>query len=73
MKAYRKDNDLLFLQLYDNSDLEILVKFLTQDKKGNFLITEELTANDRFKNCAGNYKKVYKPRNIWNLCIIIQS
>jgi len=57
--AYRKDNDLLFLQLCDNTDLEILVKFLTQDKEGSPRLTEELTSNDRFKNCAGNYKEVW--------------
>ncbi len=59
--AYRKDNDLLFLQLCDNSDLEILVKFLTQDKKGSPRLTEEISSNERFKNCAGNYKRSLGP------------
>ncbi|MGM0452802.1 MAG: DUF3944 domain-containing protein, partial [Thermodesulfobacteriota bacterium] len=59
--AYREDNDLVFLQYSDNEDLAVLVDFLTKDKDGNERLTEELSRQERFKNCNGDFTKV------WNL------
>lgn len=57
--AYRDDKDLAFLQFCENDDLNLLVHFLTKDKDGDERFTEELTSNDRFKQCGKNYTKIW--------------
>jgi uncharacterized protein YaaW (UPF0174 family) len=56
---YRKDPDLNFLQFCDKEDLEVLVKYLTQDKDGSLRFAEELTEEDRYKNCKKDYNKIW--------------
>ena len=58
---YRIDPDLNFLQFCDNKDLEVLVNYLTKDKDGTLRFAEELSGEERFKNCNGNYI------NVWDL------
>jgi len=59
MIKYRNDPDLAFLQFCDNEDLEILVKYLTEDKDGDSRLTEDLTLEEKFQNCHENYKQVW--------------
>jgi len=53
--AYRQDNDLDFLKYASREDLDILVKYLTQDDKGNYRTTEELTMSQKYKKYAPNH------------------
>ena len=46
------DNDLIFLRNAENSDLKVLVDYLTKRKDGETRLTEELTMTE-------NYKKYY--------------
>jgi len=56
---YRNDPDLKFLQFCDKEDLKVLVKYLTQDKDGTLRFAEELTDDERFKKCKGDYSKIW--------------
>jgi len=56
--AYREDDDLKFLQFCDNEDLGILVDIL-KGKEGEERWTENLTLDDRFKNCNGDFASVW--------------
>lgn len=56
---FRDDPDLKFLQFCDNDDLSILVDILKgseEDKR----ISEELSADDGFQGCDGDYKSVWE-------------
>lgn len=57
---YRKDKDLELLRYADQEMLDVLVKYLTEDKDGGIRLTEELTGNDDFKSANGNYQKVWQ-------------
>ena len=57
--TYRKDEDLNFLKLCDNDDLDILVKYIIQDKDGDERFTEELTTEDRYINNAPDHIKYW--------------
>jgi uncharacterized protein YaaW (UPF0174 family) len=46
---YKEDPDLVFLQHCDQTDLDILVTYLTKTKKGRGRLTEKLTKEPRFK------------------------
>jgi len=56
---YRGDSDLEFLKKCDDNDLGILVDFLTKDKEGTLRITEQLTSEERFKECKKRFSKVW--------------
>lgn len=56
---YIEDPDLLFLQFCDNDDLDVLVKYLIYDKDGTLRNAEELSGEERFKKCKGNYVKIW--------------
>jgi len=47
--VYRQDTDLEFLQNCDNSDLDILVKYLTTDKSGDERWNCDLPSEPRYK------------------------
>ena len=47
--AYRHDPDLEFLSKVKSSDLNFLVRVLTEGKDGDVRLTEELTTHDRYK------------------------
>jgi len=55
---FRDDDDLKFLQFCDNDDLAILVDII-KGPVGDERLTEELTKNERFKNCNGDYATVW--------------
>lgn len=44
--GYIQDENLNFLKYCDNNDLDILVKYLTEDKNGTSRLTETLTISD---------------------------
>ena len=54
------DKDLIFLRNADNSDLKVLVDYLTKTKKGDTRWTEELTTTE-------SYKKYY-PEQLQLMC-----
>ena len=54
--AYREDIDLSFLQHASREDLDVLVKYLTQDEKGNTRTTEELTHSKEYKKHFPNHE-----------------
>jgi uncharacterized protein YaaW (UPF0174 family) len=47
--AYREDEDLNFLKDCSNEELDIIFSILIKDEDGNPRVTEEITANDRYK------------------------
>ncbi|MGE0083033.1 MAG: DUF3944 domain-containing protein [Desulfococcaceae bacterium] len=47
--AYREDPDLEFFRYCDNSDFDVLDKYLTQDEDGYERLTEWLTYNDTIR------------------------
>lgn len=59
--AYRKDQDLEVLQYADNEQLEILVKYLTEED-GVLHLNEMLTNNDEFKRAkkSGSLKEAWR-------------
>lgn len=57
--AYRQDEDLSFLELVDNEDLDILVKYITTGKNGETRFTEELTNNPRYIANQPDHKKYW--------------
>jgi len=57
--AYRKDNDLEFLQSCTSKDLEILVDILTKDKEGAERFTEELTMNEKFRKHSPDHRQYW--------------
>lgn len=56
---YKQDDDLEFLQFCTNDDLGILVDILIKDKDGVKRRTEGLTTEERYKNCNGDYVKIW--------------
>ena len=50
--AYRQDPDLEFLGNVPNTDLDALVRILTEDEDGDERLTEELTTHDRYKESS---------------------
>ncbi len=57
--AYREDRDLEFLNLMNSEDLNDLVYCLTHDKDGTLRLTEELTAQSRYKSYYPDHKKYW--------------
>lgn len=57
--GYIQDENLNFLKYCDNNDLDILVKYLTEDKNGTSRLTETLTISDGYKKYYPNHKKYW--------------
>ena len=57
--AYRSDCDLEFLEKINSSDLDVLVKILVYDKDGDERVTEELTAQERYKRNSPNHHRYW--------------
>ncbi|WP_316347319.1 DUF3944 domain-containing protein [Desulfuromonas acetoxidans] len=55
---FRDDDDLKFLQFCDNEDLGILADIL-KGPEGDERLTEQLTHDERFSSCNGNYTSVW--------------
>jgi uncharacterized protein YaaW (UPF0174 family) len=56
---YREDPDLEFLQYCENDDLKALADILIYRKSGKERINEELSVQDRFRQCKGKYREVW--------------
>lgn len=55
---YLDDSDLMFFKFCDNDDLGILANILI-GKEGDKRLCEELSDEDRFKNCNGSYQDAW--------------
>ena len=53
--AYLQDSDLEFLGNVPNTDLDALVRILTEDENGDERLTEELTTHDRYKESSPDH------------------
>ena len=53
--AYLQDSDLEFLGNVPNTDLDALVRILTEDEDGDERLTEELTTHDRYKESSPDH------------------
>jgi len=56
---YRDDEDLVFLKDCDNEDLKVLADILIYRKNGKQRFTQELADERDFRNCNGDYQKVW--------------
>lgn len=56
---YRGDKDLVFLKYCENDDLDILVKYLTDNKKGEKRINQELTKEEMYKKYQPDHRKYW--------------
>ncbi len=57
--AYREDPDLEFLRYCDNDDLDVLIKYITQDEEGNERWAELLTYDERYKKYYPDHQKYW--------------
>ncbi|MEZ4526495.1 MAG: DUF3944 domain-containing protein [Desulfobacterales bacterium] len=57
--AYREDPDLEFLRYCDNDDLDVLIKYITQDEEGNERWAELLTYDERYKRYYPDHQKYW--------------
>lgn len=55
---FREDDDLAFLQLCEDNELELLVDVLAGPEDDRRL-TEELSGHERFRQCCGAYSQVW--------------
>lgn len=56
---YREDADLEFMKDCDQEDLKTLTDILIYRKSGKKRLTQELAEERDFRNCNGDYKKVW--------------
>lgn len=56
---FRQDPDLIFLKYCDNEDLDVLVEYLTQNKKGENRLNAQLVKEDKYKEFHPDHQKYW--------------
>lgn len=56
---FRQDPDLVFLKYCNNEDLDVLVEYLTQNKKGEKRLNAQLVKEDKYKEFYPDHQKYW--------------